>query len=72
MSANGPFHGLENPKLYTCFMNSILQALVATPNFLSALKRNPSLNKKSQYKGKISKGVDDLFQVYQKSLNKAI
>ena len=35
ITSQGPFHGLHNPKLYTCFMNSILQALIATPGFLS-------------------------------------
>ena len=63
----GPFHGLENPKLYTCYMNSILQAFVATPNFLASmasLKGNPMPNRKSQYKGKISTDLIELFQFY--------
>ena len=39
-----PFLGLQNRQFYTCFMNSILQCLVATPNFVAALtslKQNP-------------------------------
>mmetsp|Transcript_13811 Transcript_13811/g.17482 ORF Transcript_13811/g.17482 Transcript_13811/m.17482 type:complete len:158 (+) Transcript_13811:796-1269(+) len=54
---NYPFLGLQNRQYYTCFMNSILQSLIATPNFLSALvslKQHPQLNQRSQYKGKVS------------------
>ena len=32
-----PFLGLPNRQYYTCFMNSILQSLIATPNLLQAL-----------------------------------
>ena len=31
---NYPYLGLQNRQYYTCFMNSILQCLIATPNFL--------------------------------------
>ena len=45
-----PFLGLQNRQYYTCFMNSILQCLIATPHLMPALcslKQKPLLNKKS-------------------------
>jgi ubiquitin C-terminal hydrolase len=47
-----PFLGLQNRRFYTCFMNAILQCLIATPNFsdsLISLKMTPHLNRRSQY-----------------------
>ena len=42
------FVGLQNPKKYTCFMNSIVQCLVATPGFVSSLTMNqPRFNSQS-------------------------
>lgn len=63
-----PFVGLANRQYYTCFMNSILQSLLATPNLIPALcslKSTPKLNKRSQYKGKISSQLIEFIHTYQ-------
>ena len=48
-------------------MNAILQCLIATPNFapaLTSLKGNPQLNRRSQYKGKVSSYLIEFLNTY--------
>lgn len=53
-----PFIGLHNKQKYTCYMNSVLQCLVATPNFMKTMFSNTgNVNSKSTYKGSISKNL---------------
>ena len=71
-SVNYPFLGLQNRKFYTCFMNAILQCLVATPNFsaaLTSLKQNPHLNRRSSYQGKVSTQLIEFLNTYTNAKN---
>ena len=48
-------------------MNSILQCLIATPNFvqsLIALKNNPLQNRRSKYEGKVSTYLIEFLNTY--------
>ena len=68
-----PFVGLANRQYYTCFMNSILQCLVATPNLLSSLcslRTNPKLNVRSSYKGKMSSHLIGFLDTYQNAVKR--
>ena len=48
-------------------MNSILQCLIATPNFASgliSLKHNPILNRRSKFEGKVSTQLIEFLNTY--------
>ena len=46
-------------------MNSILQCLIATPNFVSAINRNANnTNSRSSYKGRIAGSLQALLEAY--------
>lgn len=66
--SSAPFVGLANRKFYTCFMNSVMQCLVGTPNLLrrlTGLKNNPQLNQRSQYRGRISSQLVEFATTYE-------
>lgn len=53
-------------------MNSLLQCLVATPNFSQALismKSNPQPNRRSQYQGKVSTQLIEFLNTYESAKN---
>ena len=71
-NVNYPYLGLQNRKFYTCFMNAILQCLIATPNFTAALislKQNPHLNRRSSYNGKVSTQLIEFLNTYNNAKN---
>ena len=64
--AKEPFRGLPNDKLYICYMNSVIQCLMATPGFQTIFEQLLVYNKKaSTYKGQIATAFAQVFKKYK-------
>jgi ubiquitin C-terminal hydrolase len=61
---------MPNTMLYICYMNSVLQCLIATPGFSEGIRNfnRRQYNSASMYKGRIASKFADFLNVYNQSV----